>query len=421
MKKIFIVLVLVASPFIVNGQGDLILARYHKIYSEKIGENREINVSVPEEYESKGKRYPVIYMMDGELNATPGFIGGIRYLESLGKMPEFIIVGIRNTDRGKDVFPDIVTFSDGTQDGGRADKYLGFIHEELIPFIEKNYRTENYRILFGTSNSGFTTVYDMFKNQGFFNAYIAASATLSIPSFNSARDSLVKNWQGGARTLVLVMGENDFPTIIRLNGALKEVVDINNPEGLSCRLSVIQGEGHVPASSIVVGLESLFQDWKQPGTGLSGNANGQAPVIAGKLNQVELMKQFIGSWKSELGKDTILIADNEPFGTGMLSRSQITVKGNVIESVTQLYGYDKAADKYIIAELIKSSPVIEICHTWFTSNNRGEIVVVNPENAPFRFKFEFRTPDMIVQTAIRDNQLLKEVTLRRIKVGTAKK
>ncbi len=29
-----------------------------------------------------------------------------------------------------------------------------------------------------------------------------------------------------------------------------------------------------------------------------------------KLNQVELMEQFIGSWKCELGKDTILIGDN---------------------------------------------------------------------------------------------------------------
>ncbi|MFA6127736.1 MAG: alpha/beta hydrolase-fold protein [Bacteroidales bacterium] len=246
-------------------QNDLILVKYHKIYSEKIGEDREILVSVPEEYEKSGKKYPVLYMMDGEFNATPGLIGSIRYLEFLGQIPEFIVVGIKNTNRDKDVYPVEVTYGDGTKAGGRANQYLSFISDELIPFINKTYRTEDYKILFGTSNTGFTTVYAMFSNPGAFNAYIAASATLSIPVFTAGRDSLVKNWRGGEKFLYLVMGEHDFPTIIRLNGALKEVIDINKPAGLTCRLNVLEGEGHVPASSIFAGLKCLFRDWKYAG------------------------------------------------------------------------------------------------------------------------------------------------------------
>ncbi len=246
-------------------QNDLILAKYHKIYSEKIGENREIYVSVPEEYEKSGKKYPVLYMMDGELNATPGLIGSIRYLEFLGQIPEFIVVGIKNTNRDKDIYPDEITYQDGSKAGGRAVQYLSFISDELIPFINTTYRTEDYRILFGTSNTGFTTIYAMFNNPGAFNAYIAASATLSVPVFTAGRDSLVKNWKSGKRFLFLVMGEQDFPTIIRLNGALKEVIDINKPEGLTCRLSVLEGEGHVPASSVFEGLKCLFREWKYTG------------------------------------------------------------------------------------------------------------------------------------------------------------
>ncbi len=247
------------------GQNDLMLAKYHKIYSEKIGEDREIYVSIPEEYEKSGKKYPVIYMMDGEFNATPGLIGSIRYLEFLSQIPEFIVVGIKNTNRDKDVYPEEVTYRDGTKAGGRANQYLSFIQDELIPFIKRTYRTEDYKILFGTSNTGFTTVYAMLSGRTTFSAYIAASATLSIPSFTASRDSLVKNWKGGEKFLYLVMGEHDFPTIIRLNGALKEVIDINKPEGLTCRLSVIEGEGHVPASSMTEGLKGLFHDWKYTG------------------------------------------------------------------------------------------------------------------------------------------------------------
>ncbi|MCX6225162.1 MAG: alpha/beta hydrolase-fold protein [Bacteroidia bacterium] len=265
MLKSITLLLFAASSVYALGQNDLMLAKYHKIYSEKIGEDREIYVSVPEEYEKTGKKYPVIYMMDGEFNATPGLIGSIRYLESLSQIPEFIVVGIKNTNRDKDVYPVEVTYSDGTKAGGRAIQYLSFISDELIPFINKTYRTEDYKILFGTSNTGFTTVYAMFQDPGAFKAYIAASATLSIPVFTASRDSLVKNWKGGEKFLYLVMGEHDYPTIIRLNGALKEVIDINKPEGLTCRLSVLEGEGHVPASSIAEGLKCLFRDWKYTG------------------------------------------------------------------------------------------------------------------------------------------------------------
>jgi hypothetical protein len=134
-----------------------------------------------------------------------------------------------------------------------------------------------------------------------------------------------------------------------------------------------------------------------------------------KLNQVELMKQFIGSWKCELGKDTIIIGDNMAFGTGLVCNSQIIVKGRIINSVKQLYGYDSKIDKFIVAELIEISPVIEICNTWFTSANAGELVVTNPDNAPFRFKFEFKNPDLIVQTAIQNDKVIKEIFLTRIK------
>jgi hypothetical protein len=133
-----------------------------------------------------------------------------------------------------------------------------------------------------------------------------------------------------------------------------------------------------------------------------------------KLNQVVLMKKFSGSWKCVLGKDTLLIAENTPFGNGMVSSSQTTVNGKNLDSVKQLYGYDKKSDRFIIAEQIKSSPVIEICNVWFTSETGGEIVITNPENAPLRFTFEFISHDLIVQRAIVNNKVVKEITLIRL-------
>jgi hypothetical protein len=140
-----------------------------------------------------------------------------------------------------------------------------------------------------------------------------------------------------------------------------------------------------------------------------------AQITQTKPDQQKSIKQFVGIWKCELGKDTFLITENNLFGTGMVSNSQIVANGKVIDSIRQLYGYDKKIDKFIIAELIESSPVIEICNAWFTSENSGEIIITNPENSPLKFKFEFKSPDIIIQTAILNGKVFKEITGNRTK------
>ncbi len=236
--------------------------RIETIASLKVGETREFWVSLPDGYSESGEKYPVLYMMDGDFNFNSGIIGGVRHAALLGEMPEFIIVGIKNTDRSKDIFPEEVIYGDGSKDGGRADRYLDFLREELVPHIDKTYRTGNFRVLYGTSNTGFTTVYALFRNPDTANAYIAASATLSIPSFRAKRDEWIRGFKGGKRRLVAVMGENDLPTVLSQNGWLKEALDSLAPPDLTCRFLVIENGGHVPADSLQRGLSALFEGWK---------------------------------------------------------------------------------------------------------------------------------------------------------------
>jgi predicted alpha/beta superfamily hydrolase len=228
--------------------------RTEQLESARVGETREFWISLPDRYNHDAERYPVVYMMDGDFNFNSGVIGALRHGAQMGEIPEFIIVGIRNTDRSKDIFPEEIIY--------RANQYLDFINDELIPHIEKSYRTAEYRVLYGTSNTGFTAVYALFRTPEMADAYIAASATLSIPSFRSRRDSLVRDFKGGRRRLSLVMGEHDFPTVISLNGALKEQISQAAPGGLSCRLAVIPNGEHVPANSLIEGLRDLFEGWK---------------------------------------------------------------------------------------------------------------------------------------------------------------
>lgn len=141
--------------------------------------------------------------------------------------------------------------------------------------------------------------------------------------------------------------------------------------------------------------------------------NGLQAQTLENLDQVKLMKQFEGNWKGELGKDTIVVGTNTVFGAGLVCNSQVLVKGKVINSVKQLYGYDQKADKFIVAELIETSPVIEISKVWFTSKTSGELIVTNPENQPLNYRFEFKSADLIVQKAVLDNKVVREITLKR--------
>ena len=260
----FLAVLLAFGPETAGAQGPAlpIPIRVETLASAKIGEPREFWVSLPDRYNDSAERYPVLYMMDGDFNFNSGVIGGVRQAAWMGEIPEFIIVGIRNTNRSKDIFPEEVTYPDGSKDGGRADQYLDFVREELIPHVAKTYRTTDYRILYGTSNTGFTAVHALFRTPDLANAYIAASATLSVPSFRSARDNLVGAFKGGRRDLVLVMGEYDYPTVVSLNGALKETIAARASAGLSCRLRVIENGEHVPPGALVEGLRALFQGWK---------------------------------------------------------------------------------------------------------------------------------------------------------------
>ncbi len=172
--------------------------RSEKIASVKVGEMREFYVSLPDRYGESGESYPVILMLDGEFNFNAGVIGGLRQAAQLGEIPEFIVVGIRNTDRGKDSFPEELTYGDGSKAGGRADRFLDFIGAELVPYIAKNYRSSAFRVLYGTSNTGFTAVHALFRDPGLANFYIAASATLRVPYFLAKRDELIRGFKGGS-------------------------------------------------------------------------------------------------------------------------------------------------------------------------------------------------------------------------------
>lgn len=93
------------------------------------------SVYVPPHYATSGKKYPVLYMTDGQW-----FKQFHKAVEAHGK--EFIVVAI---DEG----PENRRSKDFLLPG--ATLYIRFLKEEIIPHIEKQYRTSSKRFFWGSS------------------------------------------------------------------------------------------------------------------------------------------------------------------------------------------------------------------------------------------------------------------------------
>jgi hypothetical protein len=137
-----------------------------------------------------------------------------------------------------------------------------------------------------------------------------------------------------------------------------------------------------------------------------------------ELNQVELMKQFLGNWKAEFGKDTIAYFDQKAYGVGQEVFIKGTSKGKMISEGKQLWGYDKKLDKIVNAYELKGQD-LGIVAFWFISKNKYVGVpysdISNPQEASTKWEGEFKSPDTYVETHIVNNKPVRTDTYTRIK------
>lgn len=152
------------------------------IESKAVNEKRVINVYTPPGYESSGKRkYPVLYMPDGGMTEDfPHVANTVDSLIATRAIPPMIVVGIENTERRRDVTGPTTVKSDSAiapRVGGSA-AFRAFIREEVIPDVERRYRTTTDRTIVGESLAGLFVVETFLLEPGLFRSAIALSPSL---------------------------------------------------------------------------------------------------------------------------------------------------------------------------------------------------------------------------------------------------
>ncbi|MGA9408630.1 MAG: alpha/beta hydrolase-fold protein [Bacteroidota bacterium] len=233
--------------------------------SSIVGQEFNLYVNLPRDYQDSSKTFPVIYLLDGQwdfplLNA----IFGEQYYD--GFVPSAIVVGIAwggnnpNYDmlRARDLTPSATKQS---PQSGNAPKFLEFIKKELIPFIDSRYRTKkDDRTLMGSSLGGLFTLYALFQETASFNRYVLTSPAIGWD--NEVLGTYMKSYAPMKSRLPIKL----FMAVGGLEGnegAFEKFADnlkAKKLEGLEIETRVIEGTGHSggKAEGYSRGLQFVF-------------------------------------------------------------------------------------------------------------------------------------------------------------------
>lgn len=190
MKLISAILLLCTLSFNISAQTkipakktkEFILGKVENLHSDLLGEDRTLNIYLPDDYDKKLK-YPVIYLLDGSADEDFIHITGIVQFNTfswIDRIPKSIVVGIANTNRKMN----FTSLSNSESDkklvpanGGSAD-FIAFIEKELQPYINKEYSTNDSKTIIGQSLGGLLATEILFTKPQLFNKYIIISPSL---------------------------------------------------------------------------------------------------------------------------------------------------------------------------------------------------------------------------------------------------
>lgn len=165
----------------VTSENHLSVGEVIEFESEILGETRQIYLYQPQGFwgmDEKMKNLPVIYVLDGESQFL-NTVSTVDFLSSapLGNdlMPRSIVVGIPNTNRNRDLSPIkgvIANDSTTLEITGGGKKFLNFITQELIPYVDSQYETSEHRTIIGHSLGGLLAFEALLRKPTFFDNYL---------------------------------------------------------------------------------------------------------------------------------------------------------------------------------------------------------------------------------------------------------
>jgi predicted alpha/beta superfamily hydrolase len=237
--------------------------------SSVLAEERRILVRLPRHYGlDSAARYPVLYKFDGD-NGLDRYDHSIDILMSIDAMPDLIVVAIPNGRgmRNRDLTPSSI-HQDGNESGemgvgemGKGDRFLDFVEQELIPHVEKTYRTTPERILAGHSRGALLVLQSLLSKPDLFHGRFLFSAPLMRDEQRLIADTrkFFKANPNVHSFLYFNWGENENEGMNRSYQAMKTILSAEAPKGLRWTVERARASDH--QQTPIVALPSALSEY----------------------------------------------------------------------------------------------------------------------------------------------------------------
>lgn len=274
MRTTIFALLLIIYSGLSFGQGNapITLGSVHKLSSAILGEERTLNIYLPDDYsKTDTAHYPVIYLLDGGTDEDFIHVVGLVQFNSqpwVNRMPKSIVVGIANIDRRKDLaFPTTLKVDKAKYPttGGSA-KFIAYIEQEVMPYINKKFKTNGFKTIIGESLAGVFATEILQTKPKLFDNYIIISPSIwwDNASLLQRKWDLTKQKVNKPTGIYIAVGKeglapSEVPHVMEVDAnLLKEKIDSFGNKNIHLHFDYLPEEDHA-----TIAHQALLNAFKQ--------------------------------------------------------------------------------------------------------------------------------------------------------------
>ncbi len=245
------------------------IGTYRQLHSDVLDEERTLLVSTPEGYEEGSMSYPVLFILYGD--QVRGYLAeavhAVHELSEQGSIAQMIVVGVANVERYRDLSP---VERRGTPSG--IEPFSRFVVEELIPFVEREYRAKGYRALVGPQAGAEFALYTLAKRPGLFDAFIienpfrfASVKEALTPMMDALMQDGLPSYTFLQITCADRAGDMDKSEEVGYMRDFQRMVEEKDPPNLTLVTHYVEdSDDFLPPLRIKEGLRELFREYEFP-------------------------------------------------------------------------------------------------------------------------------------------------------------
>jgi hypothetical protein len=284
------------------------------IHSNVLNEDRRLVIYNPDNVGGNVLPfYPVLYLLDE--NDMSMVAGMVKYLSAYNEqLPAILVVGIDGGDqRIRDLTPTHSLYDNlGKRDpdpngwlqpSGGGENFLRFVREEVMPFVEKKYRTAPFRIFAGHSVGGLAVVHALTAQPDMFDAYLAVAPSLWWDKGGFVRSATRRLPMGTDRKfLFLADSPESGPFPVHIKSFLGALAAHKAP-GFHWTHAFYPNETHgsIAAKAYYDGLRYLYPQWNPPEDNrTAASINRHYAMMSSRLGyDVEPPLGLVGDWTDQ--------------------------------------------------------------------------------------------------------------------------